>query len=161
MVTPTKVAALWGARDPNDTIFLYDEHTLPDAEPARNACAIKQRGAWIPGMVHTPFFKGSPAEKHSVTMLYREQGLQVHTAPFGEEAGVYHLRQLLGAQKLKVFSSLKGFLAEYRTGDEGALLMQCCFALLASGRRCMRPRVSPLPSDTIPKRYSGERAWMV
>ena len=62
VVTPTGVAALWAARDPNDTIFLYDEHMLPDAEPAKNACAIQQRGAWIPGKVHTPSFKGSLAE---------------------------------------------------------------------------------------------------
>ena len=159
-VTPTGVAALWGARDPNDTIVLYDEHMLPDAEPAKNACAIQQRGAWIPGMVHTPSFKGSLAEKNSVTMLYREQRLQVHTAQRGEEAGVYHLRQLLGAQKLKVFTSLSGFLSEYRTGDESALLLQCCFVLLASGRHCMRPKVSPQFVHTTPNVPRGERSWM-
>ena len=158
-VTPSAVAALWGARDQNGTFYLYDEHVLPDPEPAKNACAIRQRGPWIPGLVHTPSFKGSPAEKHSVTRLYEKQNLQVHTAQLGEEAGVYHLRQLLGAQKLKVFRSLGGFLSEYRTGDEKALLLQCCFALLASGGDCMRPKPAPQRVNR-PKVYYGERSWM-
>jgi len=158
-VTPSGVAALWVARDQNGTFFLYDEHTLPDAEPAKNASAIKQRGPWISGLVHTPFFKGSLAEKDSVTRLYRKEGLEVRTAELGEEAGVYHLRQLLGAQKLKVFGSLSGFLSDYRTGDEKALLLQCCFALLAARDYCMRSKPAP-QSVNRPKVYYGERSWM-
>ena len=158
-VTPSGVAALWGARDQNGTIFLYDEHVLPDPEPAKNACAIRQRGPWIPGLVHTPFFKGSLAEKRSVTRLYLEEGLQVRTAEVGEEAGVYHLRQLLGARKLKVFGSLGGLLSEYRTGDEKALLLQCCFALLASSD-CMRPKPAPPKRELEAPVHYGERSWM-
>jgi predicted phage terminase large subunit-like protein len=161
-VTPGRVAALWGARDPNGTFFLYDEHVLPDPEPAKNACAIRQRGAWIPGRVHAPSLKGSLAEKHSVTTLYRKENLQVQTAQLGEEAGVYHLRQLLGAQKLKVFSSLSGLLSEYRTGDVNALLLQCCFVLLASSGHCMRSKPAPQsanPPRSLP-RYHGQHAWM-
>jgi hypothetical protein len=159
-IEASAVAALWGARDQNGTFFLYDEHTLPDAEPAKNACAIQQRGAWISGLVHTPSFKGSLAEKHSVTRLYRNEGLQVHTAQLGEEAGVYHLRQLLGAQKLKVFGSLSGFLSDYRTGDEKALLLQCCFALLASSGHCMRAKPAPQSVNWRPQVHYGERSWM-
>jgi hypothetical protein len=73
-VMPAAVATLWGARDQNGTIFLYAEHVLPHAEPAENACTIKQQGDWIPGVVHTPFFKGSLGEKNSLAQLYRAQG---------------------------------------------------------------------------------------
>jgi hypothetical protein len=158
-VTSGGVAALWGARDPNGTFYLYDEHVLWDPEPTQNACAIRQRGAWIPGLVHTPSIKGSPDEKYSVTRLYSKEKLQVQTARLGEEAGVYHVRQLLGTQKLKVFGSLSGFLSQYRTGDVNALLLQCCFVLLASSGSCMRPK--PVPSENRPPRvYYGERSWM-
>jgi predicted phage terminase large subunit-like protein len=66
-VTRTAVACLWGARDPNGTIYLYAEHMLPDAEPAMNAEAIKKRGARIPGLVHTLIFQrigGRQAQHH-------------------------------------------------------------------------------------------------
>jgi hypothetical protein len=158
-VTLGGVAALWGARDPNGTIFLYDEHVLWDPEPTQNARAIRQRGAWIPGLVHTPTIKGSPNEKYSVTRLYSNEKLQVQTARRGEEAGVYHLRQLLGAQKLKIFGSLSGLLSDYRTGDENALLLQCCFVLLASRASCMRPKPVPQPVYE-PRLPTGERSWM-
>jgi hypothetical protein len=42
-----------------------------------------------------------------------------------EEAAVYQLWQLLVANKIRVFSSLAGFLAAYRTRDEEALLLGC------------------------------------
>lgn len=109
--------------------------------------------------MHTPFIKGSPDEKFSVTMLYSKEKLEVMTAQFGQEAGVYHLRQLLAAQKLKVFGSLSEFLSEYCTGDENALLLQCCFVLLASRAHCMRPKHVPRPvyQERLP---TGERSWM-
>jgi predicted phage terminase large subunit-like protein len=110
-VTPNAVAVLWGARDQNGTIFLYAEHLLPHAEPAANACAIEKEGGWIPGLVHTPWLKGSLAEKHSVTKLYREQGLTVHTARQGEEAGIYSLLQLLATPLVSGYYKVLRFAA--------------------------------------------------
>jgi type I restriction enzyme R subunit len=121
---------------------------------------LTEQGDWIPGVVHAPSLKGSLAEKNNVTQLYREHGLRVHTARMGEEPGFYHLLQLLKAQKLKVFSSLNGFLSEYRTVDESALLLQCCYVLLASGHQCMRPKVAPQLVDSRSSVHWGERDWM-
>src|ERR1039458_5231627 len=53
VVTRTAVAALWGARDPGGTIYLYAEHLSPNAEPSQNAAAIKRWGDWIPGMINS------------------------------------------------------------------------------------------------------------
>lgn len=158
-VTPAGVAVLWGASDDNGTVFLCAEHVLADAEPVENACAIKEQGDWIPGLVHTPSCKSSLAEKHCVTRLYTEQGLKVYTAPLGEEAGLYHLLQFLKAQNLKVFSSLSNFLSAYRTGDESALLLQCCYILLASVRR-MKPKVVRQIATYTPSIPNSERGWM-
>ena len=49
-VTPAGVAAVWGARDPSGTIYLYAEHVHPHAEPSQDARAIKVPGDWIPGV---------------------------------------------------------------------------------------------------------------
>ena len=51
-VTPGGVAALWGARDPNGTFYLYDEHVLWDPEPTQNAIGDRIDGwrvCWIGG----------------------------------------------------------------------------------------------------------------
>lgn len=45
-VSPTAVAALWGARDAGGTIYLYAEHLFPHAEPSENTRAIKVLGDW-------------------------------------------------------------------------------------------------------------------
>ena len=111
-------------------------------------------------MVHTPFLKGSQAEKNRIAQIYRKLGLTVQTAPGGEDAGVYHLLQLLKGQKLKVFNTLNGFLSAYRTGDERALLLQCCYVLLATGRRCMRTRVVRQFVSAMPSVPRGDRGWM-
>ena len=47
-----------------------------------------------------------------------------------EEAAVYQLWTLLATNKLKVFASLAGFLTAYRIGDDEALLLQSCEALI-------------------------------
>ncbi|HLY19978.1 MAG TPA: phage terminase large subunit, partial [Bryobacteraceae bacterium] len=159
VVTPTVVAALWGAWDPNGVIYLYAEHVMPHGEPAENARAIKRQGDWIPGILHVPSITGWSIEKSRISELYRQQGLRVTGVKMGEETGVYHLWQLLAAQKLKVFNTLTRFLSEYRVGDEGAPLLQCCRALLVSGRHYMRARPEPEMYRMPPPR-PGPNSWM-
>ena len=90
-VTPTAVGAVWGARDPGGTIYLYAEHRLPHAEPSQNARAIKAAGDWIPGVVNLSALKGSQDEKETIVQLYDELGLNVQIATPGGEAGIYQL----------------------------------------------------------------------
>jgi len=156
-ITPNGVAALWGARDEGGTIYLYAEHLFPHAEPSQNARAIKANGDWIPGVIAGN--KGSKAEKERIARIYRDLGLKIHASHDAEEAAMYQLWQLLASNKLKVFASLSGFLAEYRVGDEGSPLMLCCHALMASGRQYMRTKPSPTPITYSPP--FGERSWMV
>lgn len=155
VVTPTAVAALWGARDPGGTIFLYAEHLLPHPEPCQNARAIQALGGWIPGFLH---INGSQGDKPRIARLYRDLGLNIETATPGEDAGVYQLLQLLAANKLKVFASLSGFLAEYRMDDEQSPLLLCCQLLILSRER-MRTKPVPVPQP-LQRVYSGDRSWM-
>ena len=158
VVSRHSVSALWGARDPGGTIFLYAEHSCPNGEPSQNAKAIKMPGDWIPAVINFSS-KGSQGEKDQIVRLYRELGLNVQTPTDGEEAGIYHFWQLLSSNKLKVFASLGGFLGEYRIGDEQSPLLLCCQSLLLSGRARMCTK--PVPYLAVQARVcSGDRGWM-
>jgi len=152
-VTPTAVAALWGARDPSGRIFLYAEHLLGHPEPSENARAILAQGPWIPGVLTME----SEADRCQVVRLYRKLGLNVQSSSKAHEAGAYQVLQLLAANQLKVFASLAGFLAEYRIGDEESMLLHCCQSLILFRDR-MRTEPRPVPQPVYPQ---GGGSWMV
>ena len=141
-IQPRGVAALWGARDPSGTIYVYAEHQFSHAEPSDNARAIKQCGAWIPGVLSSASLPGSQTMRNTIAQIYREQGLTICTPHESEEAAVYQLWTLLATNKLKVFASLAGFLTAYRIGDDEALLLQSCEALIVG---CEYMRTKPKP----------------
>jgi hypothetical protein len=71
---------------------------------------------------------------------------------------------MLTKNQIRVFASLAGFLAAYRTGDEEALLLQCCQALVRS-RAFMRTEPVRRPRERSPYDYPrfplrGPYAWM-
>jgi predicted phage terminase large subunit-like protein len=158
-ITAQGVAAVWGARDSNGTLYLYAEHRLPHAEPSENARAIKAGGDWIPGVINLASVKGSMTDKDSIAECYREYGLRLEIATPGEEAGVYQLWQLLTTNKLKVFASLSAFVAEYRIGDEQSPIMQACHALILFGREQMRTKPVKDPDFVAYESY-GSLGWM-
>ena len=58
-----------------------------------------------------------------------------------------------------MFASLSAFVAEYRIGDEQSPLLQCCYALILSGREQMRTQpVEDLTYDFYPN--YGNLSWM-
>ena len=164
-ITRAAVAALWGARDPSGTIYLFAEHLFPHAEPSANARAIQALGDWIPGVINFSCVKGSQGERDAIAQLYRRLGLKIQQpATEGEEVGIYQLWQLLAENKIKVFASLSGFLAEYRVGDEQSPLLLCCRSLILSGRS--RMRVKPTRQPVVQRSNyrpcdRGDRSWMV
>ena len=81
----------------------------------------------------------------------------------------HQTRQLLLENRLKVFATLTGFLAEYRSfqrDEHGRMvtavapLLACCHSLMVSGRSRMRPEKYPYVPPLMPV-YRGDRAWMV
>lgn len=160
-IQPNGVAALWGAQDPSGTIYFYAEHQCSHAEPSENARAIKQHGGWIPGVISTASLKGSKVARHSIAEIYRKEGLTVCIAQQAEETAVYQLWQLMVASKIRVFASLAGFLAAYRTRDEEAMLLLCCQALII-GRGWMRTEPEPQRFEPrLPVSSRGPLAWML
>jgi predicted phage terminase large subunit-like protein len=155
-IEPNGVAAVWGARDPNGTLYLYAEHELPHNEVSENARAIKQCGAWIPGMLTTTSVQGSEAMRDSLADLYRKEGLMICT-PYDAQAP-YEIQTLLANRKIKVFASLGSFRKAYRIGESEALLFKSWEALIA-GRPFMKSKPKPRARRLVLEMPSPN-AWM-
>ena len=166
-----RTACVWAARD-NDTgtIYLYDEHYYAHADVAENSRAIKERGAWIPGVIDPGARGRSQNDGLQTLQNYRDQGLNVTPAVNTREAGIQLVRDLLLEGKLKVCSNLKNWLTEfrlYRREKDGKVvkendhLMDATRYLIVSGRDRMivKPRPRPGILDEGPA-YRGEGGWM-
>ncbi len=123
-----RTAAIWASYDSeNDVAYLTSEHYRGQAEPPIHAEAIKARGLWIPGVID-PASRGR-AQKDGEALLsaYRELGLRLQPANNAVEAGIYEVWTRLSTGRLKVFSTLANWLAEYRIyrrNEKGAVIKE-------------------------------------
>jgi len=111
-----KTCAIWGAIDPSSNqIYLYSEHYESRAAPAIHAAAIRARGPWIVGVVDPAAEKNiNNVDGKSLLALYESEGLDLVLANNAPEAGIFKMGQLLESGQLKVFSTLRNWLVEYR-----------------------------------------------
>jgi hypothetical protein len=110
-----RTAALWGAEDPSDgTIYLYAEHYRGQDVPAVHAEAMKARGNWIKGAIDPAARGRQQADGQRLKATYQALGLHLVDANNAVEAGIYEVWQRLSTGRLKVFSTLQNFKAEYR-----------------------------------------------
>jgi hypothetical protein len=110
-----KTAAVWGAWDRStDTVYLYSEYGRAEAEPSVHAAAIKARGDWIPGVIDPASRGRQQADGRQLITMYRQAGLKVSEADNAVEAGIYAVYERLSTSRLKVFTTLQGWRAEYR-----------------------------------------------
>lgn len=108
-------AALWGAHDRDaDVIYLYTEHYRGHAEPSVHAAAIKARGEWIPGVIDPASSGSNQADGRQLMEAYRSLGLNLEPAMNAVEAGIHNVFERLSTGRLKVFSTMQNWLAEYR-----------------------------------------------
>lgn len=139
-----RTAAVWAAYDKNsDTIYLYSEHYRGQAEPSIHADAIKARGTWIPGVID-PASEGR-SQKDGARLIdeYHKLGLDIISAERTlVESGILAVWQRLSSGRLKVFSHLKNWIAEfriYRRDEKGKIvkkndhLMDATRYLIVSG----------------------------
>lgn len=143
-----RTAAIWGARDnESGVIYLYSEHYRAHDEPHVHTEAIKQRGAWIPGVID-PASKGrSQVDGTQLIERYRAAGLVLQPAVNAVEAGIFACEQLMYAGKLKAFTSLSNWYSEfrlYRRDQDGRVVkehdhaMDAMRYLIMSGLSIMR-----------------------
>jgi hypothetical protein len=110
-----RTAAIWGAVDTEtDTAYLVAEHYRGQAEPPIHAEAIKARGAWIPGFIDPAARGRGQKDGEQLLVTYRELGLRLQPADNAVSAGLLAVWTLLSEGRLKVFSTLANWLAEYR-----------------------------------------------
>ncbi|KQT54642.1 hypothetical protein ASG43_03380 [Aureimonas sp. Leaf454] len=110
-----KTAAVWGAQDPSDsTLYVYAEHYRGQAEPIVHAGAIKARGSWIRGAIDPASRGRAQKDGEQLLALYQGQGLKLAPAINGVETGLYECWEKLSIGRIKVFSTLMNFKAEYR-----------------------------------------------
>ena len=110
-----RTAALWQAySEEDDVAYLYAEYYRGQAEPAVHAAAIRARGAWIPGVVDPASRGRSQRDGDALFDTYSQLGLSLTPANNAVEAGIYETWSRLSTGRLRVFSTLQNFRAEYR-----------------------------------------------
>lgn len=142
-----RTAALWGAFDREaDTWYLYAEYYRGHAEPSVHASAIQGRGQWIPGCVDPAARGRGQKDGEQLTQGYRDLGLDLTLADHSLEAGIFDVYERLTTGRLKVFDTLRSWLAEYRIYRRDELgriagtpdhLMDCTRYLIRTGPEIM------------------------
>lgn len=144
-----RTAVIWGAEDPNTgTIYLYDEHYLGEMPPAVHAQGIKNRGAWIYGVIDPASRGRSQIDGQSLMVVYKQMGLKLFPANNEVEGGINNVWNMLSVGKIKVFRTLQNFQREYmlyRRDDKGKVikeedhLMDCFRYLINNIKRARTP----------------------
>ena len=167
-----RTAAIWGAQDRESGIlYLYSEHYRAHDEPHVHVEAIKQRGAWIPGVVDPAARGRSQRDGTQLLELYRKAGLDLEPAVNAVEAGIFACEQLMYGGRLKVFTSLSNWYSEfrmYRRDQEGRIvkefdhLMDAFRYLIMSGRDRMKTKQTPRPEPRLIYEYPHRDStrWM-
>jgi phage terminase large subunit-like protein len=164
-----RTAAIWGARDlDTDTVYLYHEYYRSQAEPSVHVHGIHAPGKWIPGTIDPASRGRSQKDGAQLIQDYRDLGLNLGVAQNSVESGLYDVWQRLSAGKIKVFSTLNSWFAEYRLyrrDEKGKIvkendhLMDAMRYLIVSGIDRMITEPKPMPIEATPNPY-GEHGWM-
>lgn len=110
-----RTAAVWGALDrESDVVYLYSEHYQGNAPPQVHADAIKSRGYWIPGAIDPASAGSGQIDGRQVLKEYQQLDLLLFPADNAVEAGILAIQRRLEAGKLKVYNTLRNWIAEYQ-----------------------------------------------
>lgn len=143
-----RTAAVWGAWDQHsDTVYLYSEHYQGQSAPSVHASAIRARGDWIPGAIDPASAGSGQLDGNKLRDEYAKEGLNLAKADNAVEAGIHACYQRLVSGRLKVFSTLRNWLSEfriYRRDENGKIvkdndhLMDATRYLIMTGMRLAR-----------------------
>lgn len=110
-----RTAAVWGAKNPDDDVtYLYAEHYRGKELPVVHAAAIKARGEWIRGAIDPAARGRRQDDGERLITDYKVHGLNIVPADNEVEAALVNIWQLFVIGRLRVFSVLANFKAEYR-----------------------------------------------
>lgn len=117
-----KTAVVWGTKDPETgVLYLYGEYYKGNQAPYVHAHAIKQRGAWIPGLADPRGDKGSERDGSKLIDEYMDLGLNLQIdrnrkslADNSVNAGIARCLNLMESGLLKVTYNLENWFNEFR-----------------------------------------------
>lgn len=154
---------VWLAENPETRVwYAYAEHYTARKEIALHVDAIKQRGAWIPGVLDVAPH-GDRLDTFAITKQYQAAGLRCSPVIDIRERGVEMTANMLGVGSLKVCAACPSLLAQYagfsrdKKGDLPKEGSQMVYALMAAvvagtGRSARNPGK---PAATASQRYGG------
>lgn len=123
-----RTAAAWGAWDrETDTLHVYAEHYVGQAEPALHAAAIRAKGLWVPGVID-PAARGRA--QHDGTQLlarYADQGLNLSIADNGVESGIFEVWTRMTSGRLRIWRTCQNLVGElrlYRRDERGRVVKE-------------------------------------
>lgn len=109
-------AAVWLAHDSDTgTVYVTDEYYRGKVEPSVHAAAIKNRGAWQPGVIDPAARGRMQTDGQKLLDMYLDLGLQLEKAENAREAGIFAVWELLSQGRLRIFSTCQNLLREYAT----------------------------------------------
>lgn len=109
-----RTAAVWGAHDRDtDTIYLYAEYYQGQRPPQMHADAIHGAGQ-LPGAIDPASAGANQKDGTNLLEEYRQLGLELYPADNAVEAGIMAITRRLESGRLKVFSTMRNWFAEYR-----------------------------------------------
>lgn len=171
-----RTAAVWAAYDSeHDIAYLVSEHYRGQAEPAVHAQAIRARGEWIPGVIDPAARGRNQHDGADLLTMYTALGLKLSLADNAVESGIYEVWTRLSTGRLKVFSTLANWRAEYRLyrrDDKGRVVKDndhlmdatrylVMTGLAASAFKPSEKRAMGIKSDYRPvERYEQQRGGM-
>jgi len=164
-----RTAAVWAAIDDDtDITYLWAEHYQGRQEPAIHVASIVAKGGWIPGVIDPAADAANQVDGRRLLQLYRELGLELTPAKNEVAAGIDAVWGMLSGGRMKVFASLRNWLAEvrlYRRDERGHIvkerdhLMDATRYLVMSG--LTRACTQPAEKSPYPHRFAtGHGGWM-
>jgi hypothetical protein len=100
---------------------------MGQAAPAVHASAIAHPDRWIPGAIDPASSGSSQVDGRRLREVYTELGLTLYDADNSVEAGIHACYQRMVSGRLKVFTTLRNWLSEfriYRRDDNGKVLKE-------------------------------------
>lgn len=105
----------------NDTLYAVSEYRQREATPVIHAASIKPWGKWLPVAWPHDGYQHDKQSGNQLAQAYRDEGLNmIHehaTHPsggYGTEAGITAMLTRMQTGRFKVFSTLGGWIEEYR-----------------------------------------------
>lgn len=106
---------LWAAWDRhNDIVYVIHEYSVPLVALPVHAEAVRKRGPWIPALFDLEGRGRGKDEGMRIGERLIDLQVQLYECPLNQEGGVADVTSRLNSGRIKVFSTCKAWLGEFR-----------------------------------------------